>query len=91
LKACDGNLEQAVGLFFASDGAIETNPRQNRPVQIDSDDDVQVLEEQINRANNEPPIVLDDSEDEDGVRRPMIPVMERLVGQSYTQSYGLFN
>lgn len=86
MKACDGNLEQAVGLFFASDGAIETNPRQNRPVQIDSDDDVQVIEE-LNPVENEP-INLDDSEDEDGVRRPMIPVNERLVNQSYQQSYG---
>lgn len=65
---------------------VNPPPQVNQPVQIDSDDDVQVIEE-LNRANNEP-ITLDD-EYEDGVRRPMVPVTERLVGHSYQQQYGL--
>lgn len=95
LVACDGNLEQAVGLFFASDGAIGANPQQNHQAppaavvnEINSDDEVEILDESRGRQNR--PIVLDDSDvDEDGVRRPMQPVTERLVGQSYRQYYGL--
>ncbi|KAI6192001.1 UBX domain-containing protein [Aphelenchoides bicaudatus] len=90
LKACDGSLEQAVGLFFASDGAIEANAQANQPpvhvdqpVIIDSDDeDIQV----INELNN--PIVLDESEGEEGVRRPMAPVSGQLFGGTYRQYYG---
>jgi hypothetical protein len=86
-------LEQAVGLYFASDGAIGSSVQQqrvNRPVQID-DDDIQVIGENNAPApSNYEPIIVDDSDTEDGIRRPMAPVTERLVGQSYHQYYGHF-
>lgn len=86
MVACDGNLEQAVGLFFASDGAIGT---QNIAPEARANDDDDVVE--IDPRNNGA-VALDDSrmDYENGIRNPMAPVSGRLVDQSFQDYYGKF-
>lgn len=87
MQACDGNLEQAIGLFFASDGAIGA---QNVPPQgqADIDDDIIELDPRENQ-----PVAFDDSNTgvENGIRNPMAPISGRLVDQSYQDYYGKIN
>ncbi|KAI6173207.1 UBX domain-containing protein 7 [Aphelenchoides besseyi] len=78
LAACDGNLEQAIELHFmqaANESAV------NGEMQVDNDDDVEIIEDESVSMRNDV--------DEEGVRRPIRPVQERLVEQSFNQYYGL--
>jgi hypothetical protein len=69
-----------VQLYFA--GGADAISNQNRAVQANADDDVQIIE------NNAQVMEQENVVDEDGVRRPIRPRQERLVDQSYRQYYG---
>ncbi|KAI6232070.1 UBX domain-containing protein 7 [Aphelenchoides besseyi] len=77
LAACDGNLERAIELHFMQ-AANESGV--NGEMQVDNDDDVEIIEDESVPALRDV--------DEDGVRRPIRPVQERLVDQSFNQYYG---